>query len=105
PDLNTQLTARINVRAPYATTADLRGDNIDLEKLIPRSSSPTPLTGRVTFTAHADVPLAEWRTGSARAEVVALEAAAGDLPVRLAEPATVRFADERVWIDRFQALA
>ena len=105
PDLNSQLTARVNVRAPYATTADLRSDNVDLEKLIPRSSSPTPLTGRVTVTAHADVPLAEWRNGNARAEVVALDAAAGDLPVRLAEPATVKFADERVWIDRFEALA
>jgi len=105
PDLNAQLTARVNVRTPYATTADLRGDNIDLEKLIPRSSSPTPLTGRVTVTAHTDAPLAQWRDGSARAEVVALEAAAGDLPIRLVQPAAVRFADERVWIDRFEALA
>ena len=105
PDLNSQLTARVNVRTPYATTADLRGDNIDLEKLLPRSSSPTPLTGRVTLTAHADALLAQWRDGSARAEVVALEAAAGDLPIRLAQPATVRFADERVWIDRFEAMA
>jgi outer membrane protein assembly factor BamA/autotransporter translocation and assembly factor TamB len=105
PDLNSQLTARVNVRTPYATVADLRGDDIDLEKVIPRSSSPTPLTGRVTFTAHADAPLAQWRDGSARAEVVALEAAAGDLPIRLAQPATVRFADERVWIDRFDAVA
>ena len=105
PDLNAQLTARVNVRTPYTTTADLRGDNIDLEKLIPRSSSPTPLTGRVTFTAHADAPLAQWRDGSARAEVEALEAAAGELPIRLAEPAIVRVADERVWIDRFAALA
>jgi outer membrane protein assembly factor BamA/autotransporter translocation and assembly factor TamB len=105
PDLNSQLTARVAVRAPYATTADLRGDNMDLEKLIPRSSSPTPVTGRVTVTAHADIPLAEWRTGSARAEVVALDAAAGDLPIRLTEPATVRFAEERVWVDRFEATA
>jgi len=105
PDLNSQLTARVNVRTPYVTTADLRGDNIDLEKLLPRSSSPTPLTGRLTLTAHADAPLAQWREGSARAEVVALEAAAGDLPIRLAQPAAVRFADERVWIDRFEALA
>jgi hypothetical protein len=37
--------------------------------------------------------------------VVALDGAAGDLPVGLAEPATVRFADERVWIDRLEALA
>ncbi len=105
PDLNAELTARVNARTPYATTADLRGDDIDLEKLIPRSSSPTPLTGHMTVTAHADSPLAQWRDGSARAEVVALEAAAGDLPIRLAQPATVRFADERVWIDRFEALA
>jgi outer membrane protein assembly factor BamA/autotransporter translocation and assembly factor TamB len=105
PDLNSQLTARVNVRTPYAATADLRGDNVDLEKLIPRSSSPTPLTGHVTLTAHADVPLAQWRDGSARAEVTALEAAAGELPIHLVEPATVRFADERVWIDRFEATA
>ena len=105
PDLNSQLNARVNVRAPYATTADLSGDSIDLEKLIPRSSSPTPLTGHVSFTAHADAPLAQWREGSARADVTALDAAAGDLPIRLAEPAHVRFADERVWIDRLDATA
>jgi len=105
PDLNSELTARVSTRSPYMTTADLRGDNIDIEKLIPKSSSPTPLTGRLTVTAHADAPLAEWRNGSARAEVTALDAAAGDLPIRLAEPVAVRFADERVWIDRFEALA
>jgi hypothetical protein len=86
PDLNSELTARVSTRSPYTTTADLRGDNIDIEKLIPKSSSPTPLTGRLTVTAHADAPLAEWRDGSARAEVVQLlEAAAGDLPIRLAQ--------------------
>ena len=105
PDLNSELTARVSVRAPYATTAELRGDSIDLERLIARSSSPTPLTGRVTVTAHADVPLAEWRNGNARAEVIALDAAAGELPIRLAEPVALRLADERVWIDRFEALA
>jgi hypothetical protein len=105
PNLNAQVDARINVRAPYQTTADVRGDNIDLGKLIPPSLSPTPLTGRVSFTGHGDIPLAQWRDGNARLEVTAFDAAAGELPIRLAEPAYVRFADQRLWIDRFAATA
>src|SRR5436853_4424018 len=45
PDLNARLAARIGVRQPYPATVELNGDDIDLDKLIPAGSSPTPLTG------------------------------------------------------------
>lgn len=105
PDLNATLKARIAARAPYQTSADLEGDTIDLQKLIPPSASPTPLTGHVSFAAHADGPLAEWRTGTARLDLTALDAMAGDLPVTLAEAGHLRFAAERVFVDRLEVNA
>jgi len=102
PDLNTRLTAHVSVRAPYQASADLQGDGIDLGKLVPPSASPTPLTGRLTFSGHADAPLSEWRSGSARIDLTDLDAAAGDLPIRLAEPARIRFEGDTVRIDRFE---
>jgi outer membrane protein assembly factor BamA len=105
PELNSRLTARVSVRAPYDTSADFRGDNIDLEKLIPRLSTPTPLTGHLSIAAHADAPLSEWREATARADVTTLDAAAGDLPITLAEPAHVRFDAERLHIDGLELIA
>jgi len=105
PDLNTRVTARVAVRAPYQTSADLRADNVDLRRFIPPSASPTPLTGRVTLAAHADVPLEQWRNGVARVDVTALDAAAGDLPITLAEPAHLRLEGQHVHVDRLEVNA
>ncbi len=105
PELNARVTARVGVRAPYQTSADLRADNVDFGRFIPSSASPTPLTGRVTAAAHADVPLAEWRDGSARVDVTSLDAAAGNLPITLAEPAHLRLEGQHVWVDRLEVNA
>jgi translocation and assembly module TamA len=105
PELNSRVTARVGVRAPYQTSADLRADNVDLARLIPPSSSPTPLTGHVTLAAHSDLPLAEWRDAVARVDVTALDAAAGDLPITLAEPAHLRLEGQRVRVDRLEVNA
>ena len=105
PGLNSRLTARIAVRDRYQTSADLRADDVDLEKLIPRSSSPTPLTGRISVAAHADVPLAEWREAVVRADITKLDAAAGNLPITLAEAAHLRFEDQRIHVDRMEVNA
>ena len=102
PDLNSRLTARINVRAPYRATADLLADGIDLEKLIPRSASPTPLTGRLTLLAHAEAPLSEWRSASAQIDITEVDALAGELPIRLADPAHLRFAADTLQVDSFE---
>ena len=105
PELNSHLTARVAVRAPYHTSADLNADNVDLGRFIPPSASPTPLTGRVTMAAHADLPLAEWRDAVARVDVTALDAAAGDLPITLAEPAHLRLEGQHVRVDRLEVNA
>ena len=105
PDLNAQVTARVGVRTPYQTSADVRADDVDFGRFIPPSASPTPLTGRVTLAAHSDVPLAEWRNGVTRVDVTALEAAAGDLPITLAEPAHLRLEGQHVHVDRLEVNA
>ena len=105
PLFNSELTARVNAKAPYQTTVDISGDDIDLTTVIPPSSSPTPLAGRVSIRAHADVPLSAWREGAAQLDITTLDASAGDLPIRLAEPARLRFENARIWVDRLQAEA
>ena len=104
PQLDSIVTARVNVHEPYQTSADLQGDNIDLA-LLPLASSPTPLTGHVTIAAHADAPLSNWREAVARVEIDALNAAAGDLPIGLAEPARLRFEGGRLHVDSLQVSA
>src|SRR5204862_139220 len=53
----------------------------------------------------ADLPLSEWRTGTARVDVTRLDAAAGDLPITLAEPAHARLQGETVHVDRLEVNA
>ncbi len=57
------------------------------------------------MAAHADVPLEQWRDGVARVDVTALDGAAGDLPITLAEPAHLRLEGQHVHVDRLEVNA
>ena len=115
PDFDVTLTARTSVNPPYATTADLRGDDIDLARLIDaaegdvREGRPepaqVPVTGRATVAVHAAGPLQMWRDGFATLDVAALDAKAGELPIRLAEPARLRYEQQRVRVEKLEVEA
>ncbi len=126
PEFNATLAARTSVRAPYETTMDVRAENVDVEKLTALSAGDVrggrlhpstcsgcpelvegqaahvPITGRTTVVAHAEGPIEAWRDGAARVDVLSLDTKAGDLPIHLAEPAHLRYEQQRVKVDTFE---
>lgn len=103
PRFPATVAATIATRAPYAATIEARAENLDLTQFTRRIESPVDLAGTATVTAVAMGPLQDWRAGTARVEVSAFDATAGSLPIRLREPAVVRYEGERVTVERLEA--
>ena len=102
--------ATVAMDAPYAATIDAQVDDLDLDDLeldgvLCGIETPVPLTGRTTLTAHATGTLDDWRRGTARLDVRALDGLAGELPFHLVEPAVVRYEGGRLVVDSLQASA
>ena len=57
------------------------------------------------MTLEAEGALEQWRAGAATLQVTEFEGMAGDLPVRLLEPASIRYRGERIAIERLEAAA
>jgi hypothetical protein len=91
PEFAVSADARVGLDAPYAATIDLRAEKLSLERVLEGIGTAVPLSGETTVAAHAELPLEAWRTASATVDVSSLEARAGDLPIRLAEPARLRY--------------
>jgi outer membrane protein assembly factor BamA/autotransporter translocation and assembly factor TamB len=105
PEFAARADARVGLDAPYAATVDARVERLSLARILEGVETPTAVTGETTAVAHAELPLEAWRSGSATLEVALLEARAGDLPIRLTEPARLRYAAERIYLDRLEAAA
>jgi outer membrane protein assembly factor BamA/autotransporter translocation and assembly factor TamB len=108
PQFAASASGRVAIDAPYVASIDLRSDQLNLAELPWLASlgpDVPPIRGTTTFSAHVDGPLESWRRGSATAEIASLEATAGELPIRLAEPARFGYADDRVRIERLEATA
>ena len=109
PEFAARATARVQLDPPYAAVVDARAEGLDLARILRDIGSATPggtsLSGTTTFVAHAELPLETWRSGSATLEIASLEARAGELPLRLVEPARARYEGERLYIERFEAAA
>ena len=95
--------SKIAVERPYAATIVAEVDNLDLGEL--PLQLRTPLTGRVRAHLEAQGPLADPQRGSANARVETLEGSWRQMPFRIDGPAEVRYALERVTIDRLRVLA
>ena len=106
PEFSATAAGRVGIDAPYPATIDLRADQLQLSEL-PWAGSFGPgvphIIGTTTFTAHVEGPLESWRRGSGTVEIASLEAAAGELPIRLVEPARLGYMDDRVRIERLEA--
>jgi len=100
PDFGATLNSRVGVRAPFQTSADLRVEAIDLARFIP--AAPVPVAGRATLAAHVEGAIDTWRDAAVTLDVSSIEASAGDLPIRLAEPAHLRYDGARVYVDRLE---
>ena len=105
PQFNATADARVATTAPYTTSLTARVDQLDLERILGMVETPLPIEGTTTLALRAEGPLETWRAGAADLEITTLEAKAGDLPVRLLGPASVRYRGERIAIDRLEAAA
>ncbi|HEY6359993.1 MAG TPA: translocation/assembly module TamB domain-containing protein [Vicinamibacterales bacterium] len=105
PQFNATADARIAISKPYMTSMTAHVDRIDLVRILGMVETPIAIGGTTTLALRADGPLETWRAGSADLEVTAFEGKAGDLPVRLLEPALLRYRSERLAIDRLEAAA
>ena len=103
PDVSTTATARVQIAAPYDAVIDVRTDRLDLARVLMNVVTPAPIAGLASASIHFEGALTEWRTGAAAVEVTSLDTTVGDLPIRVTEPARLRYEDERVHIDRLEA--
>ncbi len=79
------------------TSMTARVDDLPLARVLGMIETPLRLDGITSLTLRAEGPVSEWRSGAADLEVTRLDAMAGDLPVRLLGPASVRY---RGWAHR-----
>ena len=105
PEFSATATAAVQLDAPYAAVVDARAKGLDLARVLQGIETPTPIAGAATFEIHAELPLETWRSGSATMEVTALDATAGELPLRLTEPARIGYEAARVRVERLEAAA
>lgn len=105
PRFASSLDGTVATAAPHLATVDITASGLDLAVLLGERATPLRLSGTTTVSVRATGPLDDWRRGSARVELQELQARAGDLPLRLVEPAVVRYENERGAVDRFEAAA
>ena len=102
PDFDATASARVQLDAPYATAAVVNSGRLDLARVLQGIDTPAPVAGTAGLMLRFDGPLDAWRTGTARLEMTSLDATAGNLPLRLAQPARMRYAGERVFVDSLE---
>ena len=103
PDFQTIAEARVQLAVPYAAAVEVRADRIDLARALRDVETPAPVAGAATLVARAEGPLESWRTATATLTVASLDATLGALPICLAEPARLRYAGERLHVERLEA--
>ena len=102
PQFDTTATGRVSIDAPYNAAVTVNAGQLDLARVLQGIDTPTPVSGTAGLVLRFDGPLETWRTGSATLDVTALEAMAGNLDLRLAAPAKVRYERERVFVDSLE---
>lgn len=99
----THALARASLQQPYTATLDARVDDFDLTRL--PISPETLFSGRTSVTLHAAGDLERPREATVEASIDTLDAEWNGQPVGLSSPALLRYADERLSIDRFDLAA
>ena len=105
PEFGATARAMVNLQSPYATSADVDVEGLDLARLATLANITERVTGTAAMVLHAELPLEMWRNGSATLDVTTLEARAGDLPVRLSGPARIRYEGDCAHIERMEVVA
>jgi outer membrane protein assembly factor BamA/autotransporter translocation and assembly factor TamB len=97
--------AEVGLAAPYPVSAAVTAPSLDLARVLRDVRLPTPVTGTAGIELQAKGDIEGWRDGAASLEVQTLEARAGELRVRLREPARARYEAGRLMVDRLEAAA
>ncbi len=90
--------ATVGIQRPYPTTATVAVENLDLATL--PLNLQTPLQGQLRATAEATGDLITPERGRASANIEAFSGAWNGHPFALDTPALLRYADERLQVDR-----
>ena len=92
--------ARVEIdRGTRVADVTLDVTNADLARLRRDGVGAAGVSGSVDLRGRANLPIDDWRRGTAELALVRLDARAGDLPIRLAGPARVTYADRLVGVD------
>jgi outer membrane protein assembly factor BamA/autotransporter translocation and assembly factor TamB len=102
-ELGARATARIHLGEAPTAVVDLTIDDADMDWLARQSQSEVPLTGRVTLTAHGAGPINDWRQGDATMDIERLDAALGELPIRLSSAAHIAYRDHTIDVSSVEA--
>ena len=105
PQFNATVDARVATTAPYMTSMTARVNRLDLARVLGTIETPVPLAGSTSLMLEAEGPIEQWRAGAANLRVTEFDATAGDLPIRLLEPASFQYRRERIAIERLEASA
>ena len=84
-------------RGTYELTAEI--DELNPGQLVAADERPTELTGTMSLTLQSTGLLADPSRSTARVELRVFDAMLGGAPLRLARPATVRYADDRFEVE------
>jgi hypothetical protein len=102
PEFDATANARVELAAPYPAAVTVNSGRLDLARVLQGIDTPTPVAGTADLALRFDGPLQMWRAGTATLDVTSLDAIAGNLPLRLARPARMRYAAERVAIESLE---
>jgi outer membrane protein assembly complex protein YaeT len=103
PTYGVTANARIGTDAPYATTAKVRVDNLQLAAL--PLNLQTPLEGQLRATVDATGNLQTPEQMQANAVIEEFSGAWNEQPFRVEGPARLRYANERVAIEQLRLIA
>lgn len=104
-ELNAKISGTMTLAEPRVADAELVLDNADVSRLVRDVETNVPLAGRISLTATAKGPVADWRQGTGSIDVSQLEVQARDLPIRLLGPARAGYSGNAVDVSSFNASA
>lgn len=104
-DFDATATARVQLDAPYAALVTARTGRLDLARVLTNVETPAPVAGSASLALGFEGPLDAWRTGSAEVDVISLDATAGELPIRLAQAARLRYETEHIVVESLEVQA
>ena len=103
PRFNVDADGRVGLSQPFPATVQLRAKDLDLASL--PFDLQTPLTGQLRGTIDATGDLADPARGEATASIDAFSGAWNDQPFSVTSPSRLRYAGERLDIERLQLSA